>query len=352
MANSTLEAIMLKVRRLTRSPSANRLTDDEIKEYVNTFILYDMPEHVKLFALKKTLTFYTLPYIDEYKTDTTIQTDPLYNFKNVYTTILQPIYIGGYTAAYFQDQTNFYNQFPLTNFQQQVGTGDGVTQTFSGTLNNLPLVQNNVTFSSLSNVGVGSLSTVEGPTMKDVPVVDSVTGKNLTLGNLYIPNQEPTPPSTTVNLNNFVDYVNGTFAVTFNVAPTAGQAVYANFVNSNPSRPNSILYYNDRFVIRPVPDKVYPVQITAYKRPLELLANNESPELEQWWQYIAYGASKKVFEDRADMKGVQDIMPEFEMQEALVLRRTLNQNAPKQAQTIYDEQTSMNAAWGNGFWNL
>ena len=63
---SALSNIYIKVRRLTRSPSVNQLSDTEIKDYVNTFVLYDMPEHLKLTSLLSTVSFYTLPYIDTY----------------------------------------------------------------------------------------------------------------------------------------------------------------------------------------------------------------------------------------------------------------------------------------------
>jgi len=58
---STLEQIRIKVRRLTRSPSTSQITDASINDYINTFILYDFPEHLKTSYLRKTFTFYTEP---------------------------------------------------------------------------------------------------------------------------------------------------------------------------------------------------------------------------------------------------------------------------------------------------
>ena len=70
MADSTLAAIRTKIRRLTHSPSAALITDAQIDEYVNTFVLYDFPETLRLFSLRKTLTFYTEPNEDVYETNT------------------------------------------------------------------------------------------------------------------------------------------------------------------------------------------------------------------------------------------------------------------------------------------
>src|SRR5271154_2854070 len=102
MANSTLQAIYTKVRRLTRSPSLSQISNDQLNEYVNTFILYDFPEHLRLFSLRKILTFYTQPGVDVYETNTTVTTDPLYNFKNIYVAVHQPVFIAGIQSFYTQ----------------------------------------------------------------------------------------------------------------------------------------------------------------------------------------------------------------------------------------------------------
>jgi hypothetical protein len=72
MADSTLQAIRTKIRRLTRKPSVNQISNADIDEYVNTFIQYDMPEHLRLFSLRETHTFYTTPNVDTYATNTIV----------------------------------------------------------------------------------------------------------------------------------------------------------------------------------------------------------------------------------------------------------------------------------------
>jgi len=46
--SSTLETIKIKVRRLTRSPSEAQLSDADLNQYINTFLIYDLPEHLAL----------------------------------------------------------------------------------------------------------------------------------------------------------------------------------------------------------------------------------------------------------------------------------------------------------------
>lgn len=307
MAISTLNAIIKKVRRLTRSPSEQQISSYDITEYVNTFIQYDFPQELRLFSFRKTLTFYTEPNIDVYESNS-ITDDPLENFNNKYTGVYTPAYIAGYKAFFSQSEEEFYNLYPLINFYQLIGTGTGVN-TVNGTLTDVPVLRNSVVF--------GTTEVISGDTMK---VYDDGDG-NL-IGDVAGPGT--------------IDYITGVFTIEFTGSVEVGANIDSFYVPYAASRPDSILYFDNKFKVRPVPDKVYPIQIEVDLRPTELEAGDE-PELEQWWQYIAYGAAKKVFEDRSDMESIQELMPEFEHQRLLVLRRTYAIQSKERAATIYSE---------------
>ena len=72
--------------------------------------------------------------------------------------------------------------------------------------------------------------------------------------------------------------------------------------------------------------------------------------MEEYWQYIAYGAAKKIFEDKMDLDSVQMIMPEFKQQERLCLRRSLIQYTNERTSTIYTDQVSHMNGWGGLIW--
>ncbi len=338
---SDLATIRTKIRRLTRSPSTAQLTDDDIDQYINTFVVYDMPQHIRLFDLRTTLTFYTEPFIDTYDTNTTDPTHPLYNFKNKYISIHEPCYIAGYQQFYTQSREQFYGIYPIVNSIQQIGQGDGITTNFTGTLPfgqsiTAPLtgphiLQNNVLFSSVGADGIRIC-------VNDVPVTTA-------FGNLV--------GDVAAGVNT-INYLTGTYDVTFNTAPAAGVAINAETVPYQAALPQAVLYYDNKFILRPVPDQSYRVNVEAYMVPTEFLsvAPTQHPDISQWWQYIAYGASKKVFEDRMDTESIQQIMPEFKTQERLVLRKTLVQYTNERVATIYTEQcgglTSGGFGWGSG----
>lgn len=362
----TLTQIQTKVRRLTRNPSTAQLTDAELNNYINTFVIYDFPEQLRTFNLRKPFTFYTNPGQDVYNTDIASfagsTSNLLYNFQNLYLTIHPPVYIAGFQAFYSQSREQFFGIYPKVNNILFTGiNGDGTTGPFTGVINTqqnlfpplpnnqlLGLLQEQVLFDTVGTNGIG-LSLV------DVPVVDVATGYKTVNGNLYDPNSAAyqtaiqTPP-TVIIPGNTINYLTGVFTLTFSANTLANAPINSQTVPQNLARSQAILFYNNQFTIRPVPDQSYRVEFEVYQRPTALLAVGQAPELEEYWQYIAYGAAKKIFEDQMDMESVQMIMPEFKTQERLVLRRTLVQNTTQRTATIYTEQVAgmYGAGWYSG----
>lgn len=314
MADSTLSAIRTKVRRITRSPSEAQITTSEIDEYINTYVLYDFPETLKLSALRSTLTFYTEPNIDTYEDGTTPE---LTNFKNIYSSVFGPVYIGGRESFLSKSREQFYGIYPLNNALLNVGTGDGATTLFTGTLSSTPVLRNNVTFSAVDINGNG------------LAVYDDGSGTFDGDG------------AGTIN------YITGAWAITFATAPESGGEIQAQVIQYEASIPDSVLFYDNKFVMRPIPDRPYKVSVEVYKRPTELLAAGTSPDLEQWWQYIALAAARSIFYDRSDIDSVQQIEPELRRQELLVLRKTISQQSDQRVATIYTGSTK--SQWD--YWN-
>jgi len=342
MADSSLQAIQTKVRRITRSPSTAQLSNDDLNQYINTFVLYDFPEHIRLFYFRTLLTFYTQPGIDEYATNTTVTTDPLYNFKNKYIAVHPPVYLAGIQGFFTQWRDVFYGYYPQTNFIADTGLrGNGTTGTFTGTIVDSPSIQNNIVFSTIDTTGTSLI-------LVDYPVIDSTTGYiSPIVGALGIPGQPQTLPSPYGQVN----YLNGSFTLNFQYNTQDAAVIYVSNIGYQPGKPLAVLYYNDVFTIRPVPDKTYTIQFEVDIRPTELLASGQVPDLEQFWQYIAYGAAKKIFEDKMDYESIEKIMPEFKQQERLVLRTTLTQQTNERTVTIYTQGKNYGFGWfGPGGW--
>jgi hypothetical protein len=369
---TTLQAIQTKVRRLTRSPSTAQLTDLDLQNYINTFVVYDFPEHLRTFNLRTTFAFYTNPYQDTYRTDEisfgdpvanpTIVYNPLYNFQNKYISVHPPIYVAGYQTLYTQSREQFYGYYPNVNsIALTSNAGDGVTTSFTGVVNALQSTPGNV----IQNVGLvqgqvlfdSADSNLNGLALVDVPVINATTGNPTVDGNLYDPASAAyqaalLAPPTVVDVTNTINYATGVYTITFGTAPGSGIPINSQTNNQRLGMPQAMLYYGNTFVIRPVPDQPYRIDIEVYKRPTALLATSQSPELEEYWQYIAFSAAKKILEDRMDMDSVQLLLPALKEQERLIGRRTIVQYTNERVATIYTEQTSPTtggfSGWGSG----
>lgn len=325
-ALSTLQRIRQKVRRLTASPSQNQITDNEIDDYLNSFIVFDFPESVRLFNLREEYDFYTDPNVDAYNF-------PRNDFFNIY----QPVYIAGYQSFYTQSREQFFRIYPQLEFSQDVATGDGVAATFSFQLNNFPVMrayQYQPDATVFSRVFV-SFTDANGNSVvsRDDGVGAFLTedGANPVLGS--------------------IDYVTGavtglSFGAPLSIPPN-GATITAQYVSYQASRPQALLFYNNTLFLRPIPDKAYKVTMEVLKQPSMMLLNGDNPALEEWWEYYSFGTAKKILEDRQDITSLANIVPMFKEKEILVLRRTTDQLAQERVATIYTEQVTY--PYGNFF---
>ena len=359
IANSTtLNAIEIKVRRLTRSLDNNLLPKADLDNYINTAVVYDFPETLRTFNLRTSFSFFTNPGQDVYNTDISsfagATNNPLYNFQNKYITVHPPYYAAGYQVFSTQSPEEFYGLYPKVNSITSSGSiGDGTPGPFTGVINtSQSIVPNGLVQQTyivqgqnlFSAIGTPGTSEVVGLALVDIPVVDPVTGFKINFGNLYDPNSSAyaaalrTPP-TVVDATNNLNYQTGAYTITFPQNTVAGTQINTQTLSQVSSIPQAILFYSNKFTVRPIPDQSYRINFEVYQRPTALLDANQSPELEEYWQYIAYLAAKKVFEDRSDMDSVQELMPELKNQERLCLRRTLVQLSNERTATIYSDTT-------------
>lgn len=365
---SDLNYIRQKVRRITRRMSEAQLTTIQLDKYINRYVMYDFPETLRLFNLRTTFEFYTLPFIDTYSTTDNVNS-PLYDFTNKYITTDSPVYIAGLQASFSESRTQFYNVYPkIAAINSTSYYGNGVDLTYPGQINTLqqssfplalnqytPLLQKNVLFSSIDTNN-------NGLAMADSPILDATSGNYTNYGLLYnalttnasnIPVLRLPAPyfgQSSFPSSNFINYLTGEFVVTFDQAPQAGVPITTESVQTNPSIPRSLLFFDGEFVVRPVPDQSYKVQMEVFIQPTELLQGTQTPELNEWADLIAWNAAKKVYEDNSDYDSIQQIMPSLKEQEDLVNRRTIVQISSQAVPTIYGARAGLpwSNSWGYG----
>lgn len=317
---TTLTNIRTKVRRLTGRPSPQQITDAQIDDYVNTFYLYDMPETLRLFSQQTVFEFMTTQNVDQYDMRTMqvwtgVSNQPA---ADVYVNVMPPAYVAGYQCFWSQDNEQFKRTYPQLAQINQTLEGDGTPGPYAVTFANTPILQNQVTVGAIDDTG-STINCIDLPTDRSAGTWSVINTNSVEVGS--------------------IDYINGTATITFSNNIPSGNQITFTAVPYQASRPQALLFYDDVLTLRPVPDSEYLVRINAYKRPTMLISSGESPELKQWWQYLAYGAAKKIFEDSQDPEGENTISKGFKEQERLVLRRTIKERTNQRTATIFTEMT-------------
>lgn len=322
--SATLADIRTKVRRLTGLGSPQVLSDANIDSYVNTFYLYDLPEQLKLLSLKETYQFYTQPYVANYAFP-----------KNVYTLVEPLIQVNGYETQWFQDPLIFNRTFPTLDATAQIATGNGAAGVFNASIGITPILAGytNGLGTIISNVIV-STQDVTGATMT---IRDNGQGQFLDSANNVIPNST-------------VNYEQGTLSVTFPLATQIGAPIYCTYNAYSATRPTSVLFFEDTFTFRPIPDRAYIVNMNVYKTPTALAQAGSSPVLDMMWQLLAHGAAQKIFIDTGKLDQAQAYQPYLDEQMDLVRRRTLNQMDVQRVATLFSAQLNGQFSNNNYWW--
>jgi hypothetical protein len=155
----------------------------------------------------------------------------------------------------------------------------------------------------------------------------------------------PTQPG-----NATINYQTGEIlGLTFAYAIPAGTPIQIQYNPKQFSIPLAILFFQNQFTLAPVPDAGYTIEMTCYRQPIQaLLASDQAgnPELSEWWEILAVGAAKKIFEERLDSDGVILIDKMLKERYDIIETRTYAQIGQESIQTIYSDQ--LKYQWGSG----
>jgi hypothetical protein len=388
-ADTTYTFIEKKVRRLTASASSAALSSADIQAAVNLFYETDFPYAIKIDQQRSVYKFLTIPNVDRYPVDV----NNCQGFR-------APVYFEGIQGNFFKNRDQLFNLYPRYPTQFQPIGGDGVTTNFTFTLfgnNQNPFPQPNFGILStqlviggidingnpiriiddggavVNSYGIGSNTTtgqlifVNTNTVGNNVYLDSTNTQQPAIPNLSplggqgnANSNPPPPPSSyqtyppsplTPQYCGTVNYVTTNITINFPVAPAAGTMINVWAATYQVGRPYNLLFWNNEITIRPVPDNVYLVEIETFQTPAQFMMSTDHPVLNQWAQYLAYGASLEILRDRQDMEGVQNLMEGFKRQEALVLERQAVEEITIPNITLFNSTQQgygVGGAWGIG----
>lgn len=333
MAIATLESIIFKIRKITSSSNDFVLTDDMIKDYINSFYLYDLPAEFRSLKLKDLYTFDTTEGIDTYAFDS-----------ERYTTVEAPCYCAGRQIQLFQSPNEYFTTNYNWQFSTNFATSDGTAGPYAGTASQVPFLRSVNNDPTNVNYPAGRVQNILITVNVELGSTLNVTddGFGVLIGDCLA--------------GGTIDYATGAIAgLTFTDSPPAGAIIQIQYNPINMSVPQYIMFFQDQFTLRPVPNQGYTVQLVAYRQPtqamMETAADQGSPELKEWWELIAFGASKKIFEDRSNIEGVMFCDKTLIERYSVAESRTYAQiGSSQRVMTIYAQQLTNTLPPGATFW--
>ncbi len=352
MSTATLSDIIDKIRKLTGSGNSLQITDSVIIDYINSFYLYDFPAEFRSLQLKNTFTINTIQNIDTYPFD----------FEH-YSTLESPAYIDKKVVPLYTTPWSFYNLFFNWQNSEAFATGDGSAGDYTGTAQDVPIVRshNNNPIADTQTTPTASFTTGTYPATFSEPNVARIQNMIIT-ANTATGTVNVTDDGNGLLIGdidaagtNTINYQTGAIDVRFNATIPASNPITIRYNPANPNLPQAILFFQNQITLRPVPDQGYLVEITAYRRPSQILLGTVDPdlpvstglpELLEWWETLAAGASKKIFEDRQDADGIMMMDKMLAERYAVNETRTYAQLGKQRIDTLFSDQLS---GLGGGF---
>lgn len=355
MSITTLADIIVKIRKLTGSGLNLQLSDAQIIDYINSFYLYDLPAQFRSLKLKDKYTFNTIRGIDTYPFDS-----------EHFTTIEMPVFCAKRPIQLLTDQWSFYainyNWQNLENFTQ----GNGTVGPYVGSAQSTPIIRSTYNNPMVQTKTAPTVNYINSPSQPSFQQAIPSRCQNIliTCNNALGITQNVTDDGAG-NLigdgSGTINYETGAISVTFNIAVTAGQDIEIQYNPALMAIPLSILYFQNQFTLSPVPDRGYTIEMTAYRQPSQALLGTVDPnnptltgtaELNEWWELLAFGAAKKIYEDRVDPAGIALMKAGLDERYAVAEVRTYAQLGSQRMGTMFADQLSQNSgASGWGFPN-
>lgn len=313
----TKQDIRNSIRNITGHKSQFDLSDAVLDDRIDRFYLYDLPERLKTLELEGWLRFNLQPNVSRYALagayssgrpnpdigtvaanaiqQDTILVDDIYKVE-------MPAYVDGYEIGYYQDPTPFYRTWPDQKVAETLLNGDGTAGAYAFTMTNVP-------------VEIGSVVVTAG----------DQSSRDNGAGGWYEANYAGT-----------INYDTGAVTVTFPNAVPTGTAIYIHYYPFVPSRPTSVLFFEQFFVFRPIPNIGYEFRVKVQRRPTSMPSADSSPEFAEWGDMIAYGTALKIFIEDGDWDEYNKFYPIFQEQKNLAQRRALKELKNQQVATPYN----------------
>lgn len=320
VAGWALFDILNELRGITGRPDISMMSNQTAVDFINRYYQYVLPKELKIFWGYTYYQFYTIANIDQYAVPGVGQIiDPvsgaITNGTNIsFETFNPQVWCDGFSVNWSLDPDTFYEDFPLQVNKINVGTGDGMTNSFSYNLSAFPALQ-------------GSVYVTDGTQIaQDLPT--GTTGN----GTFIDPNNNNAAVAGAIN------YASGSVTNQgFTNPPAANANIIATSETFIPARPVEMLFYKSQplanstaatreavnmFVLRPVPDQVYLMKLQGIQIPAPLINDSDVPFRTDLGPLIALGAALHIFKLFNQMDQYDQYLPEYNRYKDICMQDT------------------------------
>lgn len=353
MSVGNLQDIIEKIREVSASGNSDQVTTDKIIKYINSYYLYDLPNEFRNLKLKDVYTFNTIQNVDTYPFD----------FDH-WETIEAPAYCGKMPMVLFQNKASFYGYNWNSQQTQNFPIGDGTPGAYNFTVQNYPItasVNNNpmadTAVSSTQVFPAGYPPTFAEPNISRIQNI--LISANTATSSLAVTDDGAGNLIGDCLAGGTINYLTGAVSgLFFTQNVPGGNNVTIQYLQSVQGQPFVILFFQNQFVVRPVPDQAYTIEMTAYRRPSQALLGTTSltapnlsgrPEQLDWWELIVFGVAKKLYQDRLDDMGVMQMQKYHDEKLSECNTRSYAQLGKRQSNTMFRDETKTQIGQSYGY---
>jgi len=361
MQPGILQDILEKAREVGAAGNSQQNTDVKLIKMLNSFYLNDLPDDMRILKLKDIYTFNTIRGIDTYPFDF-----------DQWSTIGPPVTCAKGQIILYQDKEAFYAYNFNVQYDFQWAQGNGSPGPYIGQVPGLP--HNTQILRSYNNNPISNtLQTASGVFPSNYPPnfnVPTPLQPNISrIQNILITANTATGTCNVTDDGNgnligaclaggTINYVTGQISdLTFTSSIPSGYHIWIQYTKVTLGMPYTILFLQQQFVLRPVPDKGYTIEITAYRLPsLALLGTTNiitpnldgRPEQMDWWELLSFGIAKKLYQNRLDMEGVTMMQAFIDEKIQQARTRTYGQLGQRQCKTLFRQVEQQQSDHGYG----
>ena len=339
MTYGTLADIYQMARDLTGSGNDFQTTDPVLGDRLDSFYFFDFPAKFRSLKLKDKYIFNTIQGQDVYAFDS-----------EHYETVQMPCMIEKRPVQLYQVPDQFNGLYGINNgvgqqFEQNFATGANSKGPYSGTVAAI----NSATTWLVRSVNTDPVANPNHIGIEQNILITANTGAG-TLNVFDDGNGNLIGDASAGSINYQTGVITG---LIFTSSIPSGNPIQIQCLPAQLNTPLAILFFQNQFTLRPVPDKGYTVELVAYRRPSQALENNAGfyPELTEWWETLAYGIALKIYERRLDPDGIALMEAGLKKRYELNETRTYAQLGKQRMATTFAAQldNGVYSGYGNGY---